>query len=377
MSKSVNDMSEEEFEAEFEKMMGEPADEESEPIVDDENKDVEVDQNENEVDEDDDEAVDEVDEAEESDDSQDEDIEQPESDEAEDDTTDTSTDQDDTDSKEQEPKVEPFNFDSIPMDEVLPMDIPVNGTKVRATMNELMKGFKQGMNYTQKMQELAPVRKSVNIITENNISEEMLKTLVDITKGDASAAAKLLKDSGIDSLDADEDKASDYTPGDYGSEPESFAMEQVKQEITDDAANFPKVQGALNSMQDNFFNEIVGDPINLRALHKDINSGVYDVVKPEMDKLVSVYGEIPSIELYKKAVANVMSRQPREAPRQEAPKVDPAQEEARLKRVKAAGSGTKRKTPVKETFVDFDDLDDDAFEAEFQKMTGRAIKEYK
>ena len=39
-------------------------------------------------------------------------------------------------------------------------------------------------------------------------------------------------------------------------------------------------------------------------------------------------------------------------------------------------SGTKRKGSTKTPSVNFEDLDDDAFEAEFQKMTGRAISDY-
>ena len=391
MNKAIDALSEDEFDSELEKLMNSPVDEDmdTDEVSDDEDgsQETEEEPQDEVVDEDDSEDTDEAEgdsateddsETETEDDEtedDDKDIEQPSDDEKDDETDEPSEQSKDTDSIEEAQK--PFTFADIADDTVIPEDMKVNGAVVRATYGELKAGFKQGMNYTKKMQEMAPMRKSLNIMKENSISEEDLQILVDLKKGNTKAAARLLKDAGIESIDVDTDSDTEFVPGDHGEEPESFAMEQVKTTISNDAENFPKVQTALDEMQDDFFDEIAGSPDNLQNLYLDISSGVYDIVKPEMDKLSAVYGKVPSIELYKTATANVRKRYEAENPPKVEKKAKPIDTEALQQKRKAATSGTKRKAaPEKESLINFDDLSDDQFEKEFEKMTGRALREY-
>ncbi len=275
---------------------------------------------------------------------------------------------------EETPEVAPFVFDNMPMDSVLPMDIAVNGTKVKATMNELMTGFKQGMNYTQKMQELAPMRKSLNIMSENALSEADLNLLVEAKAGNKQALAKLIGDAGVDSLDLEPEEAKDYMPSNYGSEPASFEMESVMREIESDTVNSPKVIDYLETMAPGMKSEIADNPSYLKALYQDVSTGMYENVLPEMQKLAALNGVAPSIDLYRQAAQTVSQRAMAEVP--VTPKADPVAEANRADKRNSAVSGTMRKAPVKKTFVNFDDLDDSDFEAEFKKMTGRAISDY-
>jgi hypothetical protein len=213
---------------------------------------------------------------------------------------------------------------------------------------------------------------------EESLSMDDLNLLVELKKGNIQAASKLIGDANIDSLDLDADEAKGYKANNYAPEPVSFEMETVQDTIKRDVEVLPKVEEALNTMPEPFFNDISGNPTNLNALYLDVKSGVYEQVMPEMQKLATLNGQVPSVDLYRQAANIVASRTPRkeEVANTPQPKVNPAREQARSEKRKAAASGTRKKGAAKPIKVNFDDLDDEAFEKEFQRMTGRAISDY-
>ena len=374
----VDRMSDDDFQAEFDKMMNSPVEDESD---DEEQTEEEVGSIEETEDDSESEEVEpEVETDEEKEDSEEpqEDDDDSDKDSEEDTETDDEEDKDkdlehpNEDSSNDEPKY----LKDLPTDVPLDFDIPVNGSSVKATIDELVTGFKKGMNYTKKMQELAPMRKSLNILSENNISEDKLNMLVDMLNGNPDAAARLLADAGIDSLDIDDDKAKEYIPKDNGSEPVDEEIQSVLMEMESDKENFATIEKEMSNMDENFFNDIASNSENLRGFHLAVSSGEWEAVKPEMMKLSLLSGEKQSIDLYKKAYANIASRQ-QKAVKEIA--------DAKPKTVKNADIESKRKklsptsknsTVKKEIIKDINDMDEDEFEAEFKKMTGRTIDYY-
>ena len=341
MADNVNDLSEDDFDAQFNEMMSTPpeSEREDEPVQEEE---VEV-----------------VEEANTSDNTIEEEVEE---------IVDEDTEE-----------VQPFSFGDLPMDEVLPFDVKASGSKMKVTLNELVQGFEKGINYTQKLQGVAGLRKVGNLMDEESLSMDDLNLLVELKKGNAKAASKLMGNANIDSMDIDADEAKDYTPNNYGTEPVSFEMESVRDAINADTENLPKVENALNTMPQPFFDEISGVPNSLNALYLDVKSGVYDQVMPEMQKLSTLNNVAPSVELYKQA-ANIVAGREQVNPEIVEPTVErapnPVAEKARTDKRKSATSGTKRKSPAKAPSVNFDDLNEADFEKEFQKMTGRAVSDF-
>lgn len=377
---AVADMSEEQFDAEFDKMMNEPSVEEDTTTSEEDSIETEVKDEAEET-----EAKEETEETEEEDE---DDTEQPEDDEveteqetdekiAEDETEDET---EDSASKEAEKESKGFDFNSMPMDELLPMEIAANGSKVKATMNELVEGFKKGMNYTQKLQELAPLRRSLSIVSSNDISEEDLNLLVEAKGGNKEAISKLLSKGGIDPLDVDVDENKDYVPKDYGKDEVDVDMDMVRKEIQSDTEYAEDVKTAINDMPEDMYTTVSSSAKNLSALHKDVQSGIYKQVMPEVKKLQMLYGNTePTMDTYLKVANTLFESKKAKAPDQAPAKkeVDTEKQKERNDKRKRASSGTK--STKKESFIkdDIKSLGEEDFEAQFAKVMGRSINDYK
>lgn len=376
MAVDVHNMSDEEFNANFEKIMNNPnaSIEGIDDVVDDNSTQQDVDtieESDNTVEQPDD--VDVLDSEEEPDEEPAEDSEEDGDEDSAKDYNETSNeaDVDEADSVEEVKQV--FNFDTMPKDELLPMDIKVNGLTTRATFNELVEGFKKGMNYTKNMQQIAPFRRSVGIMEDNGITEADLNLMVELKAGNKEAITKLLADSKIDPLDIDIESKNEYTPKDYGRQVVDVEMEQVQQEITSDTANVEAVKNALTTMPDDFYSVIEGDANALRNLHKDVASGIYQRVMPEVLKLQTLYGKTkPTLEMYID-VARRMSESARTEQQAVTEKPKPSTEQ----RAKAV-SGTKKKAMKQSTSVAkaVEEMDDDEFAANFEKIMGRSADSF-
>lgn len=382
----VNALSEDDFDKEFEKMMSSPVEEEdTTPSVEDSaepqaDPEPDPEPTEPEPEEDGEPQGEPEDDGEknalEPEQQEDEPVEGEEPEVDSDDKPETEGETDDSATKET--KSVDFDFSAIPMDELLPMDIPVNGTKVKATVNELIEGFKKGMNYTQKMQELAPLRKSMSIVSSNDISEEQLNLLVEVQKGNKEALSKLIDNSGIDPLELDDKVDTNYTPADYSKEEMDVDMEMATKEILADKDYGEIVQNAVTTMPGDMYDAIKTNSSNLRALHEDVKAGIYQEVMPEVMKLQTLYGiKEPTMDTYLKVANQLMERKQAETPspvQEEEVKTKATQRSAQRKK-----AGSSAKANKKESFIqkDIDSLGEDDFDAEFAKITGRSIDDYK
>lgn len=267
-----------------------------------------------------------------------------------------------------EAKDDAFDFTKIPRDVVLPDEIAVNGVKVQATMDELVTGFKKGMNYTQKMQELAPHRKSIEAMKENNISQDDLNLLIEARKGNKEAIAKLVADSNIDALDLETENAKDYKPTNYIGETEDFAMEEVKTMINSDSENYERVKSAIDTIPDDLYEVVSKDPNVLNALYNDVKNGTFDKVMPEVmkQKALGQMG-VPTLQLYSQ-VFNSMQGQAKEvAP---APNV---KEKTAIATKRKNASMTKTKPTKKKEYVNYSEMDEDEYAKEYEKIMGRKL----
>lgn len=280
-------------------------------------------------------------------------------------------------STQEEPtKSEGYNFAEIPMDELLPMEIAANGVKVKATMNELVEGFKKGMNYTQKMQELAPLRKSLSIVSSNDLTEEDLNLLVEAKGGSKEALAKLMSKGDIDPLDVEVEEHSNYKPADYGKDEVDVDMDIVRKEILADTENSVIVQEAVKSMPEDMYARVSESSGNLKALHQDVSAGIYQEVMPEVMKLQALYGKTePTMDTYVK-VANKLHDE-RNATAEKVTSQKAVKDEARAtnrKRVAQTSKSPKKDSVLK---TDIKAMNDDEFDAEFEKIMGRSLNDYK
>ena len=78
------------------------------------------------------------------------------------------------------------------------------------SMDELIQLAQQGLNYTQKTQELAKHRPIVDYVSKHNITQEDLHLLADLKSGNADALKLIAKQNGVDMFSLDVDV--DYKP---------------------------------------------------------------------------------------------------------------------------------------------------------------------
>lgn len=290
-----------------------------------------------------------------------------------DENKDDNSDDDDKDDKSLDDTKE-FSFDGIPMDATLPFEINAAGSKVKATLNELISGFQKGMGYTQSMQQIAPFRRSVGIMEDNNLTEADLNMYVELKAGNKEAIAKLLSDSKVDALDLETEGSEDYTPKDYGKDVVDPEMEQVKSTISQSEYK-DSVSNALNTMPIDFYSEIESSPAMLNNLHKDIADGTYGEVMPEVQKLQTLYGQTkPTKELYVEVARRMASEKAAKANTEDSGSKENQEQksnDSKQKRINAS-SGTKRKGQKSSTPVTkrIDDMTEDEFTENFKKMTG-------
>lgn len=180
-----------------------------------------------------------------------------------------------------------------------------NGQEFEFTQEEIMAQFEtvfgQAMNYTQKMQKIAPYRKMISALEQEGITHDALNLAIDALKGDKGAIAKLLETNKIDPYDltSDDDNSPSYTPKDYGKNETQLDIEEITSRIQNDK-EFPITTNVIDEQWDGASRQMIAkNPGMILGLHNDIKSGLYDIVAPAAMKMKVLDGSAKSdIEYY-------------------------------------------------------------------------------
>ena len=164
-----------------------------------------------------------------------------------------------------------------------------NGKEYEITDEEMRsqfpKVFGQAMDYTKKMQQIAPWRKTIDAIESAKLSHEDVNLAIDVLKGDKAAIAQLLKRTGVDALDLNTDASATYTPNDYGRDSRTLALQDVLDSIKVDPEYAVTGRVLTNDWDEASWNTLSTDPEKIRLLHNDVKSGVYAKVQRIAEKL--------------------------------------------------------------------------------------------
>lgn len=167
--------------------------------------------------------------------------------------------------------------------------VKANGTELELTNDELLQLAPKALNYTQKMQEIAPWRKSISALKDNGMTHDDVNLMIDIMKGDKDAIAEIVKRYKIDTLDLDVEE-SKYRPKDYGKDEHELALEDVVNSIKKDP-EFKVTQYVVDDAWDvKSRGELAKNPGMIEGLHIDIKNGTFDKVNPIALKLKALDG---------------------------------------------------------------------------------------
>lgn len=180
-----------------------------------------------------------------------------------------------------------------------------NGTTMQVDNPEdAVRLMQMGANYQKKMASMKPNLKLVKMLENNGLlDEDKLNNLIDLSKKDPAAVAKLIKESGVDPLDIDTDKEVEYKPTNYGVSDKELELDQALDSIKD-SETFNKTIDVMSKEWDNESKTIVSDnPEIIGIIDTHMQNGVYEKINELIvkEKALGRLTGVPDVVAYKQA----------------------------------------------------------------------------
>ena len=167
---------------------------------------------------------------------------------------------------------------------------------------DLMTLKQQGANYVKKMTALKPGLKSLKMLENNDLLDERkLSNLIDLSKGDPAAIAKLLKDNNIDPLEMDLEKSEQYKPNTYTVGDKEVELDAVLDEIRD-TESFSETINIVGTKWDNSSKQILyNNPTLIRTINEQVDNGIYQRIDTaiEQERALGRLEGMSDLEAYK------------------------------------------------------------------------------
>lgn len=179
-----------------------------------------------------------------------------------------------------------------------------NGKTMQVTTpEEAIALMQMGANYTRKMQELQPQRKTLLMLENNGLMDpDKLSFLIDLHKGNPEAIKKLLKDSKFDAINTDLESESTYQGGNHKVSDEEANFRAVMDELNSNPVGKETLH-VINSSWDQASKEVLWtNPEVMTTINAQRESGVYARIVAEVDRR-RTFGQIqpgvPFLHAYK------------------------------------------------------------------------------
>jgi hypothetical protein len=171
--------------------------------------------------------------------------------------------------------------------------------------------MQMGANYNKKMAALKPNFKLLKMLEKHELLDEAkLSYLIDLDKKNPEAINKLLKDSGIDPMDLDAEKASEYKPKTYTVDERELELDTVLGDLKD-SPSYTRTLEVVGNKWDGASRQVIADtPQLLKVINGHITSGVYDIINQqvEQDRTFGRLDGLTDIEAYRKVGDSIQAR---------------------------------------------------------------------
>lgn len=183
------------------------------------------------------------------------------------------------------------------------------------SVEEARRLMEMGSQFAQKMAGFKPHRKRIKVLEDNKIDDATLNHLIDLSKGDKGAIAKLLQDHSIDTMDLDSQEDSDYTPSNYSVSDAQVEMDDVISRIQDTPSFSSTSDIVTNRWDEASKNVIFENPNLLEMLNTQVSDGTYERVMTEVERLKMFGGlqglsDIQAYDMVGKQIATQQVQQP-------------------------------------------------------------------
>ncbi len=275
---------------------------------------------------------------------------------------------DSTETKEDTPETTEFDYESAYKKVSEPFK--ANGIDMQVKSPEdIIRLMQMGANYQKKMGKLKPNMKIIKMLENNELLDEAkLNNLIDLSKKDPKAIAKLVKESDVDPLEIDKDAPTDYEPTNYSVTDKEYNLDRVLDDIKD-TETFNKTINVLTKEWDTESRSVISDqPEIIGIVNAHMANGIYDEVNAllQQEKALGKLDGIPDVEAYRQVAEymnkNNMFKQPEKSVGKSkvSSKTDEKAEADRDKKRKAAApvkQATTQKSKPDDNFLGLSDED--------------------
>ena len=187
-----------------------------------------------------------------------------------------------------------------------------NGRDIQVgSVDDAIALMQMGANYNKKMAALKPNMKLMKMLENHDLlSEEKLNYLIDLSRKDAGAINKLIKESGIDPLTLDTEKADGYTPKSYKVDEREIELDMVLEQIQHSRA-YPRTLEVVSKQWDPASRQVVANsPQLLKIINDHVDRGIYDVISAEVER-ERIFGRLngmSDIEAYRQVGDLIQAR---------------------------------------------------------------------
>lgn len=259
-----------------------------------------------------------------------------------------------------------------------------NGKEIQVeSVEDARQLMQMGANYSKKMAALKPNLKHMKLLEDNKLlSDDRINYLIDIASGKPEAIKQLLKESKIDPMDLDLEKADDYQPSQRTVDDRRLELDDVLSNLQDSQHYQRLMEDVGNGWDEGSKKAIAKAPKVLEILDSHMATGIYDLIQGELEKerLLGRLNGMSSLDAYR-AVGDRMEAEGKfnhlvpnqaaqPAPRksdQERAKKD--QEEQRRKSKKRAAASTRKAPSQSKPSMDFNPLD--MSDEEYEKLSSK------
>lgn len=188
------------------------------------------------------------------------------------------------DAPAEEPKAEAINYQAEY--ERLTAPFKANGKDIQVqNVDDAIALMQMGANYQKKMAAMKPHLKLLKMLEKNQLmSDDKINFLIDLDKKNPAAINKLLKDSGVDPLQIDLDKAGEYRPNSYKVDDREMDLDTALDSIQE-TPTYNRTLEILGTKWDGPSKQVIADtPQLVKVINDHVASGIYDVITAEVER---------------------------------------------------------------------------------------------
>ena len=208
---------------------------------------------------------------------------------------------DSTDTKGDTPETTEFDYESAYKKVSEPFK--ANGVDMQVKdPQDIIRLMQMGANYQKKMAQLKPNLKIIKMLENNDLlAEDKLNNLIDLSKKDPKAIAKLVKESDVDPLDIDKDAPTEYEPTNYSITDKEYNLDRILDDIKN-TETFNKTINVLTKDWDVESRSTISDhPEIIGVINEHMTNGIFDQVNVvlQQEKALGKLDGIPDVDGYR------------------------------------------------------------------------------